>query len=198
MNREVLRRPFPAEHVRTRPGQHGRTLSYVDVSTVLQRLHEACDVVSFEVVRHEILENEVIVVGRLTADGIVNIDFGCAAITQDSDGMAVSVGDDLKAASSDCIKRCARLLGCPLDLQAHTERTHSPEARPQAPPPSDRITARQLAAIQAACRRRSVNREQLHALVGKTTGKAAPQFLTRAEASAVLTELDQLNGASAH
>jgi hypothetical protein len=181
--------------VKTRPGQHGRTLSYVDVSTVLQRLHEACDVVSFEVVRHEIFEHEVIVVGRLTADGVVNIDFGCAAITQDADGMAISVGDDLKAASSDCIKRCARLLGCPLDLQAQTERTQSPAARSETPQ-SDRITTRQLAAIESACRRRSINREQLHALVDKTTGKAAPQFLTRAEASAVLTQLDQL--ASAH
>jgi hypothetical protein len=196
VNREVLRRPFPAEHVKTRPGQHGRTLSYVDVSTVLQRLHEACEIVSFEVVRHEILENEVIVVGRLAADGVVNVDFGTAAITVDADGRAVSVGDDLKAASSDCIKRCARLLGCPLDLQAHSERANGSEPRRQAPAPDDRVTARQLAAIQAACRRRSIGREELHALVGKKTGKGGVQYLTKAEASGLIDELGTGNGAA--
>jgi hypothetical protein len=196
MNREVLCRPFGREDVKTRTGQHGRTLSYVDVSKVLQRLHEACDVMTFEVVRHEILETEVIVVGRLSADGVVNVDFGTAQITLDGDGRPVSVGDDLKAASSDCIKRCARLLGCPLDLNAQVERTAQapPRARTQAPAPDDRLTSRQLSALQAACRRRGWATGRLTTLVDERFGKNNPQALTRAEASSLISELTAANG----
>jgi hypothetical protein len=196
MNREVLCRPFAREEIKTRAGQRGRMLSYVDVSTVLQRLHDASDVVTFEVLRHEILEGEVVVVGRLTADGVVNVDFGTAQITLDGDGRPLSVGDDLKSASSDCIKRCARLLGCPLDLNAQVERTAQapPKPRAQAPAPDDRLTSRQLAALQAACRRRGWSSNRLTALVEERFGKNNPQALTRTEASSLITELSGANG----
>jgi hypothetical protein len=56
------------------------------------------------------------------------------------------------------------------------------------------VTARQLSAIQSACRRKGVSRDELGTLIGRT-GKSALQFLTRGEASAILTELDgQGNG----
>jgi Rad52/22 family double-strand break repair protein len=196
VNREVMCRPFPAEAIRSRPGQHGRTLSYVNVGKVLERLHEACNAVAFEVLRHEILETEVIVVGRLTADGIVNVDFGTAPITLDADGRALSVGDDLKAASSDCIKRCARLLGCPLDLNAQVERTVPAPPKPRAPPPApdDRLTSRQLAALQAACRRRGWSSARLTTMVDERFGKNNPQALTRTEASSLISELTAANG----
>ncbi len=199
MNRERLRRPFPSEHVKTRPGQHGKTLNYIDVSTVLQRLHEACDVLTFEVVRHEVLEDEVIVVGRLSADGIVNVDFGCSSITRDSAGLPVSIGDDLKAASSDAIKRCARLLGCPLDLHTHADRTNGtrPVPRATATEAAERLTARQLAAIQSVCRRQNIRRDELVAMIEKRTHKNGLQFLTKGEASALLDELAN-NGNGAH
>jgi hypothetical protein len=195
MNKDILRRPFGAGQTKTRPGQHGKTVTYVDVATVLQRLHEACEVVTFEVLRHEILEDEVVVVGRLSADGVVNVDFGCSSITRDVSGMPVSIGDDLKAASSDCIKRCARLLGCPLDLHTHTERSNGAahRARP-AGAVAERITPRQFEAIKRACRQRNVDRTELHALIGRKTGKDGVQNLTKTEASAVLTELTGANG----
>jgi hypothetical protein len=184
--------------VKTRPGQHGKTLSYVDVSTVLQRLHEACDVVTFEVVRHEVLENEVIVLGRLAADGITNSDFGASAITRDGDGFPVSIGDDLKAASSDSLKRCARLLGCPLDLHTQAERASAVPNGPRAPTsPGDRITSRQLAAIQSVCRRQNIGRDQLVALIEKRTHKNGVQHLSKAEASALIDELTHANGTHA-
>jgi hypothetical protein len=69
VNREILCRPFPPEAVKTRPGQHGKTLSYVDVATVIARLNEGCESWSFEVVSRRVDADEVIVVGKLTADG---------------------------------------------------------------------------------------------------------------------------------
>jgi hypothetical protein len=198
MNKEVLTRPFPQEVVRQRQGHHGKTLNYVDIGTVLRRLHDACDVVTFEVLRHDILEDEVVVVGRLTADGVVNVDFGCSSITRGDGGVPVSIGDDLKAASSDSIKRCSRLLGCPLDLQVHAERTagHVGTQARAAAAPHERVTSRQLAAIQGACRRQGISRDDLGARIHKRTGKSGPQYLTKSEASEILTELGDFNGQS--
>jgi hypothetical protein len=70
--------------------------------------------------------------------------------------------------------------------------------RERAPEPDDRVTARQLAAIQAACRRRNIGREELHTLVQKKTGKSGVQYLTKAEASSVLDELGTGNAGEAH
>ena len=153
---------------------------------------------SFEVIRHEVLEDEVIVVGRLTADGITNVNFGCSSITRDGAGFPVSIGDDLKAASSDAIKRCARLLGCPLDLHTHADRGNeaAPHQRSQAAA-AERLTARQLAAIQSVCRRQNIGRDALVALVEKRTRKNGVQLLTKGEASALLDELTN-NGNGSH
>jgi hypothetical protein len=198
MNRDILCRPFPPEAIKTRPGQHGKTLSYVDVAAVIARLNEGCDAWSFEVVSHKVEADEVIVLGKLTADGVVKMAFGGSAITLDKEGKAVSIADDLKAAASDATKKCASLLGVALEMYGGAPSANgNGRLRERAPEPDDRVTARQLAAIQAACRRRSIGREELHALVAKRTGKGGVQFLSKVEASAVIDELGTGNGVAA-
>ncbi len=200
MNREVLCRPFPAEAVRTRPGAHGKTVSYVDIAAVITRLNEGCDAWSFEVVSHKVEADEVIVLGKLTADGVVKMAFGGSAISLDKEGKAVSIADDLKASSSDSLKKCASLLGVALEMYGGASPANgNGRTRERAPEPDDRVTARQLADIQAACRRRSIGREELLALIAKQTGKRTGiQYLTKAEASAVIDELGTGNGTAAH
>jgi hypothetical protein len=201
VKRDVLTRPFESAQIKRRQGAHGKELSYVDVAAVITRLNEAFDHEwTFEVTSHEIQENEAIVVGRLTAAGITKMAFGGSSITLDRDGRVVSIADDLKAASSDALKKCASLLGVALEMYGGApERQPAPGraangTRPQAAPVADRVTARQLSAIQSACRRKGVSRDELGTLIGRT-GKQALQFLTRGEASAILTELDgQGNG----
>jgi hypothetical protein len=199
MNREVLCRPFPREAIRTRPGQHGKTLSYVDIAAVITRLNEGCDAWSFEVVSYKVEADEVHVLGKLIADGQTKMHFGGSAITADKDGRAVSIADDLKAAASDALKKCASLFGVALELYGGVPAPDgTPRPREVAPEPDDRVTSRQLAAIQAMCRKRSIDREKLHALVTQKTGKSGVQFLTRAEASSVIDELGLTHGAAAH
>ena len=203
MKRDVLTRPFETGQIKRRQGHHGKELSYVDVAAVITRLNEAFDHEwTFEVTSHEIQENEAIVVGRLTAGGVTKMHFGGSSITLDRDGRVVSIADDLKAAASDALKKCASLLGVALEMYggaperqpaSSSARTTS-GARPQAVPVADRVTARQLAAVQSICRRKGVSRDQLGELIART-GKSALQFLTRGEASAILSELDgQGNG----
>jgi Rad52/22 family double-strand break repair protein len=206
VKRDVLTRPFETVQIKRRQGAHGKELSYVDVATVVARLNEAADFEwSFEVVKHEILVDEVIVLGKLTIDGVTKMAFGGSSVTRDNSGKEVSLADDLKAGTSDAIKKTASLFGIGLEMYGGTPERQPASStgratngsRPQAAPVADRVTARQLSAIQSACRRKGVSRDELGTIISRT-GKSALQFLTRGEASAILTELDgQGNGTQA-
>lgn len=198
MDKNILTRPFPSELIRHRPGQNGQQLSYIPTFAVIARLNEGCDAWDFEITEHLLFDNEVVVIGKLTADGITKVAFGGSAVTKDNAGRIVSLADDLKSAASDALKKAASLLGVGLELYGGG-RTPAPAAahvapRPKAPEVSDRLTGKQLAAIQGAARRQNLSREQLDALLQEVAGKQAPQFLTRREASQVLDRLGQSNG----
>ena len=104
--REVLNRPFPSEAIKTRPGSFGQTLSYVEASHYITRLNECFGCAwSFTIVQHEVLDQEVIVVGKLTTLGHVRMAFGGSTITRAKEsGEVVSIADDLKAAATDIVQ----------------------------------------------------------------------------------------------
>jgi hypothetical protein len=200
MKKDILTRPFSPEQVKRRPGQHGKTLSYVDIAAVIDRLNEAFEHRwDFEVVRHEVHETEVVVLGKLTADAVTKMAFGGSAITMDGQGMVVSIGDDLKAASSDALKKSASLLGIALELYGggpsavqennRVRQGPSPGQHAQNAPVAERLTSRQLAAIHGASRRQGLSREELGSFIQERTGKPRPEQLTRGEASEVITSL---------
>lgn len=199
MKKDILTRPFAPEAIKHRQGQGGKTLSYVETHSVIARLNEGCDAWSFEIVEHKILDDEVIVIGKLTADGVTKMAFGGSAITRDRDGRPVSIADDAKSAGSDCLKKAASLLGVALELYGGgTPEPPPAHRRAEAPPPAspnDRITGKQLAAIQAVARRQTIGRERLSVILDERFQKTDPGHLTRREASALLTELTGSNGA---
>jgi hypothetical protein len=197
MKKDILTRPFPPEQLRTRRGQNGKQFSYVEAHAVVTRLNEATDYEwGFEVVKHEILADEVIVLGRLVIDGIAKMAFGGSSVTRDSSGKEMSIGDDLKAATSDAIKKAASLFGCGLEMYGAAPAASPRPRANEAPLPrtEDRLTSRQLAALQEASRRRGWSAVQLAAMSDERFKKNNVQALTRAEASALLSELSGLNG----
>jgi hypothetical protein len=213
MNKDILTRPFPPEAVKQRPGSHGKSLSYVETHSVISRLNEGCDAWSFEVVRHEIHEAEVVVLGKLTADGVVKMAFGGSSITTNQSGDPVSLADDLKAATSDSLKKAASLLGVGLELYGGVAVAPKPANGNGAVNGNgvangaannnglgavngDRLTARQLACIHGAARRANVSRDHLLLLV-QNHGKPQLEALTKGEASAIISELSGLNGTHA-
>src|SRR5262245_14351570 len=119
MNRELLERPFAPEQIRQRKGRNG-LLDYVEGHSVIQRLNEALEGAwSFEIVHHEVREEEVVVIGRLSAEGIVKMAFGGSQVTREREsGALISISDDLKAAATDAMKKCATFLGVGLHLYA--------------------------------------------------------------------------------
>ena len=205
MNREVLVRPFPPELIKQRQGQGGRTLSYVEAWAFVQRLNEGCDSWSFEIIRHEIMADEVVVVAKLIADGVVKMSFGGSSVTKDNSGREVSIADDLKAAASDALKKAASLLGVGLELYGGnaTSNSSSNTAAPEkarstltAPRPSfdDRLSSRQLSAIHAVARRKGIPPLELATMVRDRWQKEGPQHLSRREASDLISELSGTNG----
>src|SRR5206468_8721219 len=110
--------PFPPEQIKQRKGSFGVVLDYIEGATIIQRLNDCFEAEwMFEIVDHRVYEEEVVVLGRLTAAGITKCQFGKSKITLTRDEKKqVSIGDDLKAASTDALKKCATLFGIGLHL----------------------------------------------------------------------------------
>lgn len=198
MKKDVLTRAFLPEQIKQRQGQGGKTLSYVEAHSVIARLNEGCDAWSLELVEHQILDEEVVVVAKLTADGIVKMAFGGSSITRDREGRPVSIADDLKSAGSDALKKAASLLGVALELYGASPADAAPSPRsnrlPPPASPNERLTGKQFSAIQAIARRQNIHRDHLGAMLEERFRKADLGHLSRHEASALLSELTGANG----
>jgi hypothetical protein len=127
MNRTLLEKPF--EKLKSRKAAFGNA-DYIDAALIIQRLNEAFEGQwSFEILEHQIHETEVLVLGKLTANGIAKSQFGRSEVTRrKSDQKIISIGDDLKAAATDSIKKCATLFG--VGLQIYLDDPQSPSGAP--------------------------------------------------------------------
>jgi hypothetical protein len=213
MKREVLNQPFSKHLIRTRKGPFGQTFSYVQGCEYIRRLNESFEGEwSFEVLEHQLRDNEAIVLGRLTVGGIVKTAFGSSTITISRDGEVVSIGDDLKAAATDALKKAASLLGVGLHLyssdqpreQAASGR-HTPAGngtngqrngnghRPgngNSQNSGNRLTQKQLSAIWSMGRNLGEGAEQIRQRTRDAFG-VEPEYLSKQDASAFITELGQ-------
>src|SRR5215472_13032102 len=118
MNRDSLEKPFAPEQIKQRQGTNGDVLDYIEGCAVIQRLNECFDAEwIFEIQEHRVYDDEVVVLGNLTAQGVSKSQFGKSRITRSKkDNSIISLGDDLKAAATDCLKKCATLFGVGLHL----------------------------------------------------------------------------------
>jgi Rad52/22 family double-strand break repair protein len=129
MNRELLEKPFGLEQIKQREGNFGKMLNYIEGNSVIQRLNDSFDAKwSFEILEHKILDNtdEVVVLGKLAAGDIAKTQFGSSKITRAREsGDIISLADDLKAAGTDALKKCATLLGVGLHLYKSSSKAPS-------------------------------------------------------------------------
>lgn len=120
MNRELLEKPFDPNQIKQREGNFGKMLDYVEGHSIIQRLNDSFEANwSFAILKHEVVKetDEVIVIGELSAGGIVKTQFGSSRITRVREsGEMISLSDDLKAAATDDLKKAATLLGVGLHL----------------------------------------------------------------------------------
>jgi Rad52/22 family double-strand break repair protein len=201
MNREILERPFTPEQIKQRQGTNGDVLDYIEGCAVIQRLNECFEAEwIFEVQEHRVYDDEVVVLGKLTAQGIAKSQFGKSRITRArKDNAIISLGDDLKAAATDCLKKCATLFGVGLHLyfdvpQARNGSSHSNGNGHHSVSPagngsdSGHLTTKQLSAIFSLAKVRGWSNKQVRDFAQEMFGKL-PDFLNKREASAVIQHL---------
>jgi len=132
MNRELLEKPFEPSQIKQREGNFGKTLDYIEGHAVIQRLNDAFESEwSFSILKNDVLKetDEVIVLGELRAANVVKTQFGSSKITRaKGSGEPISLADDYKAAATDCLKKCATMLGVGLHLYNSDK---APAGRPE-------------------------------------------------------------------
>ena len=210
MNRETLERPFASDQIKQRHGTNGDVLDYIEGCAVIQRLNECFDAEwIFEIQEHHVYDDEVVVLGKLTAQGVAKSQFGKSRITRaKKDNAIISLGDDLKAAATDCLKKCATLFGVGLHLyfdvpqtvpggnghangngNSHAANGHFVARVPEGNgDPSGRLTAKQLSAIFALAKARGWSNKQIREFSHEVFAKL-PDFLNKTEASVVIQHL---------
>lgn len=118
---QFITKKTPMRFIRLRPGPGGKQLSYVEVGYIVQVLNHAFGWDwDFRVYDQQIGKRQVWVRGELTVringHSITKSQYGGSDIKTNRSGDAISVADDLKTAASDCLKKCASLLGIAGDI----------------------------------------------------------------------------------
>jgi len=117
-----LLKKTPQQYIHTRPAKGGGTWEYVTggyVKKVLNLLFGWNW--SFEIVDEKIMHGEVIVKGKLTCTSngitITKMQFGNKdVICKKGTDTPLSIGNDLKAAATDALKKCAAEIGIAADI----------------------------------------------------------------------------------
>ncbi len=148
--REILEREFEPNLIKKRKGRGGMVLDYLETASVIRRLNEAFGSEwNFRILEHGVdtEAKAVWVLGELTALGLIKQQFGAKDIYEKS-----TLGDNLKSAASDCLKKCATLFGVGLhlyedDLPGETVESAETKAPSEQQKNNDSITESQKAYI---------------------------------------------------
>jgi recombination DNA repair RAD52 pathway protein len=120
----VLNKKTPQKFIKKRLGRAGKQFDYVETGYVIEQLNKAFNNMwDFEIIDKQIGKDKIWVLGKLTVKFITP--FGIQTISKSqfggsdvkkSNGVVIDIGDDLKAAASDALKKCASLLGIAKDV----------------------------------------------------------------------------------
>jgi len=119
---QIITQKTPLEFIKTRPGPGGVKLNYVEIGYVISLLNQIFGWDwDFRIVEQQIGNKQVWVRGELSVRPqnrlITKAQYGGSDIRFNrTTGEAISIADDLKTAASDCLKKCASLLGIAGDI----------------------------------------------------------------------------------
>ena len=110
--------PTPKEEIYKREGAKKRIFDYVKIGYVIKKLNEIFSPIGwdFEIIEQGTVPKSVWVKGRLTIKDHKGHTVTKTQYGQHKDYPEVPIGDAYKAASSDCLKKCASMLGIALDV----------------------------------------------------------------------------------
>lgn len=122
---ELMGEVTPAKYIKKRPGRGGMTFDYVEVGYMQDLLNKTFGGMwNFEIISEVVGNAQVYVKGRLTCmirtefgvEKIVKENYGGSDLKKNQSGVTIDIADDLKSASSDCLKKCASMLGFAKDI----------------------------------------------------------------------------------
>lgn len=117
--RDLIQVPTPSEFIKERPGKGGRTFRYIEGGYVIARLNQIFSPIGwdFDIVSQQIEQTEVIVRGRLSIkDFKTGFSIGKTRTGTKGRIAGVPLGDTIKAAETDSLKKCASHFGIGLDV----------------------------------------------------------------------------------
>lgn len=119
--RSFIAQKTPGQFIKKRPGPGGKELEYVEIGYVVNLLNQAFGWDwDFIIIDQEVGKKQVWVRGELAVrikdHTIIKAQYGGSDIKYTRNGELISIADDLKAAASDCLKKCASLLGIAGDV----------------------------------------------------------------------------------
>ena len=128
---QMILKKTPAQFVKKRPAKGGGTWDYVTGGYIKKCLNLMFGWDwDFEIISEQILHGEVVVKGRLTCrtngKQIVKMQFGnkdimyrkqtAEEVSKGAERIPLSIGNDLKAATTDALKKCAAEIGIAADV----------------------------------------------------------------------------------
>lgn len=117
--RALIQMPTPQEFIKERPGKGGKTFRYIEGGFVIARLNQIFSPIGwdFEVVDTRIEPREVLVRGRLSVkDFKTGFTIGKTRTGTKERNADIPLGDTVKAAETDSLKKCASHFGIGLDV----------------------------------------------------------------------------------
>lgn len=128
-------KPTPREQIYTRPGKGGKNFTYVTGNYIEKKLNYLFGFMwDFDVVEHGVVGDWIWVKGKLTGKlpggaTISKTQFGRSEIKYKKDAThkpenMLDYGNDLKAAATDSLKKCASLLGIAADVYGKNDYQH--------------------------------------------------------------------------
>jgi len=194
--REILEREFEPNLIKKRKGRGGMVLDYLETASVIRRLNEAFESEwNFRILEHGVdtEAKAVWVLGELTAVGLTKQQFGAKDIYEKS-----TLGDNLKSAASDCLKKCATLFGVGLhlyedDLPGETVESAETKAPSEQQKNNDSITESQKAYIMKLVSQfvKGGNTEKVDWLKVWLKNKKFSPSLDKKSASEVIKKLEE-------
>jgi len=190
----------PKEYVKVRTSKTGFKLSYVEAGYIIKRLNELFGYLwDFEVIDEKIGKEQIYVKGRLTIHlspvlKLSKTQYGGSPIKRfKGTGEVISIADDLKAAASDTLKKCASLVGIASDVYwggdveeiediQPTNEAKSITAGKVGPHTTDIVTPAQIDHIKALYAQKKLNSESMVGLLRSKYGYKAHSEMTREDA----------------
>ncbi len=195
MDAEIIEREFDKSLIKTRKGSFGGELSYVETPEYIKRLNLIFDYQwSFEILDEKIENGFAIVKGRLTAEGITKEQFGTSQVTvSKKDGEIAQLGDDMKSAASDALKKTCSLFGIGLHLyngNSDGKDNSSGMNKPTGNKGNGKITKEQLSKIKSLRTKAGMSSDDVLGLVERMFNTKDPMSLNSEMGSAVISVLE--------